>query len=97
MEQPLQASALRCLAAYVGCHSDKFVRSGPDLLGPAETESRRRQIKELAAATDNLAVRSDATYGQFEVILGELHKLGMFPTNSLVSDVAHAFHAAAAY
>jgi hypothetical protein len=34
------------------------------------------------------------TYTQFEVILRDLHKLGMFPTNNLVSDVAHAFHAA---
>jgi hypothetical protein len=29
-----------------------------------------------------------ASYQQFEVLLGELHKLGFFPTSSLVSDVA---------
>jgi hypothetical protein len=51
MEQALSAPrALQCLAAYVRQHSDLFVRSGPNVLKPEESASRRRQIETLATA-----------------------------------------------
>ena len=94
MEQALSAPrALRCLAAYVRQHSDLFVRSGPNVPKPEESATRRRQIETLATAMEDLSTSLGATYEPFEEMLRGLHRLGMFPPNGLVSEVALAFHA----
>lgn len=88
------AAALRAVADYVGQHSSLFAIDGPQLLSPEQRSQRTRRIETVGEKISSLAsvVEQDgASYQQFEGLLGELHKLGFFPTTSLVSDVARAF------
>ena len=61
---------------------------------PAETATRQQQIEAIAAKIDKIAdavPQDKATYRDVEVALSELHKLGFFPDNLLVSNAARAF------
>jgi hypothetical protein len=47
---------------------------------------------QIAADLEAMADQAPRRYGQFEILLAQLHDLGFFPANDLVSDVAHAAH-----
>jgi Helix-turn-helix len=86
--------ALLAVANYVRAHSSLSARSGPQLLSPAQAEQKKRKIESLSdqlVELAGLAERGSATYQKFDLVLGELHKLGFFPETSLVSAVARAF------
>jgi hypothetical protein len=88
------ATALRAVAEYVECNSAMSVTSGPRMLGPAQAAEKRQRIEGLAHEIDSLAAAAEqglAGYRQFDVVLGNLHKLGFFPETALVSEVARAF------
>jgi hypothetical protein len=88
------AAALRAIAEYVRRHSSLFAIDGPHMLSPEQRAQRMRHIETVGEKIKSLAlaVEEDGVgYQQFEALLGELHKLGFFPTTSLVSDVARAF------
>ncbi len=88
------AAALRAVADYVGRHSSLFASDGPQMLTPEQRTRRIRQIETVGEKLSSLAIAVEdegVSYQQFEALLGELHKLGFFPTTSLVSDVARAF------
>jgi hypothetical protein len=87
-------AALQSFADYIKRNSGKFVTTEPNQLTPNETSRRKQHIEELAAATENLTHEDSTTYSQFETILGELHKLGMYPTNTLLSAVDRSFDVA---
>jgi hypothetical protein len=64
------------------------------MLSPAQAAQKQQRIEELAQEIHSLAAvveRGLAGYRQFDVILGNLHKLGFFPETSLVSEVARVF------
>ena len=63
------------------------------MLTQHETDERRRQINACGDRLLNLAGQVEigrAGYRQFEQILGELHALGFFPKNEMVSAVARS-------
>jgi hypothetical protein len=88
----LQATALKAVAGYTRGMSMFFVQSGLKSFNPEEKTNHEKRIIELADKIDSLAIADDASYEQFEKILQQLHTLGFFPDNSLVSDVARAFY-----
>jgi hypothetical protein len=64
------------------------------MLSPAQAAQKQQRIEGLAHEIDTLAAAAEqglAGYRQFDVILGNLHKLGFFPETPLVSEVARAF------
>jgi|SoiMethySBSTD1v2_1073268.scaffolds.fasta_scaffold627329_1 hypothetical protein len=86
-------SALRALADYVRRHSALPAIDGPHMLTPQQKSQRIRHIEMVGEKISSLAsvVEEDGScYQQFETLLGALHKLGFFPTTSLVSEVARA-------
>jgi transcriptional regulator with XRE-family HTH domain len=88
------AAALRAIADYVRRHSTLFVRDGARLWGPEQTARQQQRIEALGGEIGALADAAEqrpVTYNQFEMVLGELHKLGFFPETGLVSVVARAF------
>jgi transcriptional regulator with XRE-family HTH domain len=88
------AAALRAVAEYVERNSAMSVTSGPRMLSPAQAVQKQQRIEGLAHEIDSLAAAAEqgmAEYRQFDVILGNLHKLGFFPETPLVSEVARVF------
>jgi hypothetical protein len=89
------AAALKAVAAYVFQHSDAFVTDGPRMLNTEQRQERRQNIEAVAKKIDGLGASAGrgevVDYGQFETLLGELHRLGFFPLTSLVSAVARSF------
>jgi hypothetical protein len=88
------AATLRAVAEYVERNSTMSVTSGSRMLGPAQAAEKKQRIQALAQELDLAATAAEqglAGYHQFDVILGNLHKLGFFPETPLVSEVARAF------
>jgi transcriptional regulator with XRE-family HTH domain len=88
------AVALRAVAEYVERNSAMSVTSGPRMLGRAQAAEKKQRIEALAQEMNLLATAAEqglAGYRQFDVILGNLHKLGFFPETPLVFEVARAF------
>ncbi|MGO9848007.1 MAG: helix-turn-helix domain-containing protein [Methylocella sp.] len=89
-----RGAALKAVAEYVLRHSDAFATDGPRMLSPEQRQQQKQRIEIVARKIDDLAIpaeRGEVNYGQFETLLGELHRLGFFPETSLVSAVAHSF------
>jgi hypothetical protein len=85
--------ALEAVAAYARQHSNMFVRTGPAMLGQAETMRRQRYIEELAQKISDLADKARdglVSYREFDTLLGALHAVGFYPKGELVSAVARA-------
>ncbi|MBI4182649.1 MAG: hypothetical protein HY521_01475 [Proteobacteria bacterium] len=88
-------AALKAVAEYIRRNATFFVTTGPQMLSP---EARSRQVQHITALAGKVDMLADAVvlgsvrYQQFEAILGELHEAGFYPENSLVLDVARAFH-----
>jgi len=83
--------ALEAVAAYARQHSDMFVRTGPAMLGQAETMRRQQHIEELAQKISDLADKARdglVSYLEFDTLLGALHAAGFYPEGELVSAVA---------
>ncbi len=89
-----RGAALKAVAAYVLQHSNAFATDGPRMLSPEQRQQQKQRIEAVAKKIGELAIpaeRGEVNYGQFETLLGELHRLGFFPETSLVSAVAHIF------
>jgi|GEM_PF-920976 len=85
--------ALEAVAAYTRQHSLMFVRSGPAMLGQAETIRRQQHIEELAQKISDLADKARSglvSHLEFDTLLGALHAAGFYPEGDLVSAVAQA-------
>jgi hypothetical protein len=89
---PTVRNTLARVAAYVAENPTAFAR-GPRSLAPAEVEERVRGITAVGLEISWLSAESEkraVSYGEFEALLDRLHKLGFYPTNRQVGDVAHA-------
>jgi hypothetical protein len=89
-----RATAPKVVADYVHTHSSIFVRDGARLMTPRQTAQQKARIEAVATEIEALAdpaKQGEVSYGQFEALLGELHKLGFFPETSAVAAVARAF------
>ncbi len=87
-------AALAAVADYVRRNSSLFVTQGPRMLTRALAEQKKQRVEAIAekiASLAGTAKQGAATYGGFEALLGNLHKLGFFPETSLVAAVARAF------
>lgn len=94
----LRITALKAAAEYTRRNASFFVSKGPRLPSTEERAEREKQIVELAKKLDAVAEGAgdkSAGYGQFEEILGGLHKAGFFPDTALVSAVAQGYFLAA--
>ena len=89
---PTVRNTIARLAAYVLENPSAFAR-GPKSLTPDEAEQRTSSIRAIGDELVQLANESEermVPYAEFEAILTRLHKLGFYPTNRQVGDVAHA-------
>lgn len=80
------ADVLRVIAEYIRTWKDVSVTDGPELPKPDERQARIARIEALADQTNILAnSKSQIRYQDFESILDELHKVGLFPDDQLLS------------
>jgi transposase len=89
---PTVRNTLAKVALYVAENPTAFAR-GPRSLTPAQLEERARGITAIGVEIGRLSAESEeraVSYAEFEALLDRLHKLGFYPTNRQVSDVAHA-------
>jgi hypothetical protein len=89
---PTVRNTLSRVATYVAENTTAFAR-GPKTLTPAEVEDRTRSIKVIGEEVASLAKQSEereVSYAEFDAMLDRLHKLGFYPTNRQVGDVAFA-------
>jgi hypothetical protein len=96
VEDPIETcvSALKELAQEIRAHSWAFVRYGPKMFSPAETNARKKEIEALAVAIEQLAAeipQRDVPFPRVTQILSKLHGLGFLPNGLLVENVARAF------
>lgn len=87
----LRTTALKAVAEYTRRMSMFFVQTGPSSFSLEEKSAHETQINDLADKIDSRAGANNSSYEQFDQILRQLHTLGFFPDNALVSDVARAF------
>ena len=87
---PTVRNTITRLANYILENSSAYVRGEPSLEKVQDQEAAIRAVGEellqLAAASEERFV----PYQEFEELLTRLHKLGSYPTNRHVGDVAHA-------
>jgi DNA-binding XRE family transcriptional regulator len=87
---PTVRNMLTRLATYILENSAAYVRGDPTIEKVRDQEAAIRAVGEellqLAAESEERFV----SYPEFEVFLHRLHKLGSYPTNRQVGDVAHA-------
>jgi hypothetical protein len=88
----LQTTALKAVAEYTRRMAMFFAQSGPKSFNSEEKSAHEKRIIDLSVKIDSLAITDNSSYEQFDEILQQLHALGFFPDNSLVSDVARAFY-----
>ena len=79
-------SLIEPIANYAKLHSDKCARDGANMPSLEESANRRN---ELIRCTDTMTRSS--TYDDSEDALRHMHRIGMFPPNVLVYQVASAF------
>lgn len=88
------ALALHNTASYLRkLPKNSFVRDGAAMWSEAEKHLRQQKLDELIVELEHLAslsLRDNVEYSKFEVILSALHKLSVFPTDNLISDVTKA-------
>lgn len=89
---PTVRNTIAKVAKYVLANSERTARDGRRMLTPSEAASHKRKVEAVA---EELLEIADAAEGhevaaKYEALLAKLHKLGFFPTDRLVGDVAHA-------
>jgi hypothetical protein len=91
---PTVRNTIARLANYILENSAVFVR-GVKMPTVGEIEAKAAAIRSVGEELLHLAAESEkrfVAYVEFEALLSELHKLGSYPTNRHVGDVAHAIH-----
>ena len=83
--QPPVSIVVHRAADHIRRHSDIFVQNGPGMMTASERAVHSRKIE--ACADEMAASRS---YAEFETALHKAHRLGTFPYNHDVSQVAFA-------
>jgi len=97
-EAPTLRNLLRRLATGIRADAPNFVRSGPAMPTAQEQKKRERELVALAIQLERIAdghlhdiLAESATV---ESILAQTRAVGVRPSDTLVSAVAQAFHAA---
>jgi len=78
LAQEIRAT-LKELAQEVRAHSWAFVRNGPKMFSPSETNARRKEIEALAIEIEQLAAeipQRNVPFPRVTQILSKLHSLG---------------------
>ena len=89
------SDALRAVAKYLRDAPRMFASNGPKLMSPQERARRSAKVDSVVdrmAELSDRALTGDANASTFESLNRELHEIGMFIDNQLVSDVARAFY-----
>lgn len=102
VEDPIEqcVSSLRELAQEIRAHSWAFVRYGPKMLSPSETDARQQEIVVLAAEIEKLAAelpKEPVAFPRVTETLSKLRKLGFFPNELLIENIGRAFVSAEKY
>jgi Fic family protein len=87
--------ALRAIANYTRANADLRAWSGEKMPDEEEKTQSRQKIERIADEIDVLAEKSlqrEISYADFEHFLRQLHQLGFFPEDRLVSAVARMTH-----
>lgn len=90
---PTQRNTIAKLAAYLEANVAHVVRHGAKTASTREIDEDARKVQGIAGELRQLSAAAETRvvdYGEFEALLKRLHALGAYPTNRLVSDVAHA-------
>jgi DNA-binding XRE family transcriptional regulator len=87
---PTVRNTITRLANYILENSSAYVRGDPTLEKVQDQEAAIRAVGEELLQLAEAAEERFVSYQEFEVLLERLHKLGSYPTNRHVSDVAHA-------
>jgi hypothetical protein len=90
---PTVRNTISRLATYVLENSSVFARGGVNSPTKRQIDVRTAAIRAVGEQMMQLAAESErrfVSYPEFEALLSRLHKLGSYPTNRQVSDVAHA-------
>ena len=83
-QSPISIAAQRA-ADHIRRHSDGFVEDGPARMSSGKRAEHARKVEAVA---DEMT--ASQTYAEFEVALEKAHRLGAFPYNDDVSQVAFA-------
>ena len=89
------ADALRAVANYIRANVDLHAREGARIPDEQEKAQSRQKIERIAGEIDGLADESlqrEVSYADFDHFLRQLHQLGFFPEDRLVSAVARMTH-----
>lgn len=89
------ADALRAVANYTRANADFRVWNGAKMPDEQEKAQSRQKIEDIAGEIDTLAdeaLRVEISYADFDPFLRQLHQLGFFPEDRLVSAVARMTH-----
>jgi hypothetical protein len=90
---PTLANTIRKVADYVRANAQFHARDGARAATAKEAAATKRKIEAIADELDDMVITgagSNVRYSHFEERLAQLHDLGFFPPNKMVSDVAHA-------
>jgi hypothetical protein len=83
--QPPVSIAVQRAADHLRRHSDIFAQSGPGMM---RADQRSEHSRKIEACADEMA--TSRSYAEFESALQRAHRLGAFPYNADVSQVAFA-------
>lgn len=89
------ADALRAVANYTRANAELRASSGAKMPDQQEEAHSRQKIERIADEIDALADESlqrETSYADFDHFLRQLHQLGFFPEDRLVSAVARMTH-----
>src|SRR4051812_31687996 len=91
-----RSTTIGAVGDYISAHTDIYVRHGARSPTLAERSEHKRRIERVADELKQLSrvatVDDTVSYAQFEKHLTDLHRLGVYPLNPLVNNVAQAFH-----
>jgi hypothetical protein len=83
-QSPVSIAAQRA-ADHLRRHSDVFVQNGPGMMS---ADHRSEHSRKIEACADEMA--ASRSYAEFESALQKAHRLGAYPYNADVSQVAFA-------
>jgi hypothetical protein len=91
---PTLSNTIGKVAEYVRANSEVHAREGAKMATAKKRAEAKTLTEDIADRLDIMAAAEHGTigYADFEGVLTQLHGLGFFPPNKLVSDVAHAAH-----
>jgi transcriptional regulator with XRE-family HTH domain len=90
---PTVRNTIAKVGKYVLANSERTARDGRRMLTSEEAAAHKQKIETVGNEINALSAAAEereVSYPEFEALLSKLHKLGFYPPERLVGDVAHA-------